>query len=245
MVKPPHALARFVTRSSQKICVITCFSMSCRFLSLPSPVTAAERAVRRRVRASSVRGGGREQDGVTGGGHGTLRGRWVSILNRGQRLQQIGDVAVTLSGVCLCAFWTTLLYHLLWGPHPPPPLQWPSSHTRSSTRPLMSRLEALGALMCLRVCSFVRLEIIFLHFILLWWETRFRGKKKRTKVTRCSCWVSESTGSREYGAKGMTVTLGWTRICSNRSTIKTCSLAYQWHIDNRCLTWGWTWDSGM
>lgn len=81
------------------------------------PVTAAERAVRRRARASSAREGGsglnREQDGVTAGGHGTLRGRWVSILNREQRLQQIGDVAVTLSGVCLCAFWTTLLYHLL------------------------------------------------------------------------------------------------------------------------------------
>lgn len=89
--------------------------MSCCFLSLP-PVTAAERAVRRRARASSVRGGSdlnREQDGVAGGGHGTPGGRWVSILNREQRLQQIGDVAVTLSGVCLCAFWTTLLYHLL------------------------------------------------------------------------------------------------------------------------------------
>lgn len=89
--------------------------MSCRFLSLP--VTAAERAVRRRARASYVREGGsdlnRERDGVTGGGHETPRGRWVSILNRDQRLQQIGDVAVTLSGVCLCAFWTTFLYHLL------------------------------------------------------------------------------------------------------------------------------------
>lgn len=28
-------------------------------------------------------------------------------------LQQTGDLAVTVSGVCLCAFCTTLLYHLL------------------------------------------------------------------------------------------------------------------------------------
>ncbi|KAM4629257.1 protein sel-1 homolog 3 [Polymixia lowei] len=37
----------------------------------------------------------------------------LRILNGERRLRQAGDLAVTVSGVCLCAFWTTLLYHLL------------------------------------------------------------------------------------------------------------------------------------
>ncbi|XP_056132793.1 protein sel-1 homolog 3 [Lampris incognitus] len=38
---------------------------------------------------------------------------WLTILNGEQRLRQTSELAVTVSGVCLCAFWTTLLYHLL------------------------------------------------------------------------------------------------------------------------------------
>lgn len=70
--------------------------------NVPPPVVTAERAV-------LIRG----QDGIAGGGYGALWDGWVSILSRDQRLRQMAEVAVTLSGVCLCAFWTTLLYHLL------------------------------------------------------------------------------------------------------------------------------------
>lgn len=53
----------------------------------------------------------REQDGTMGR---TYRGAWNLRLtmNGEQWLRQISDLAVTASGVCLCAFWTTLLYHL-------------------------------------------------------------------------------------------------------------------------------------
>ncbi|PWA14402.1 hypothetical protein CCH79_00011155 [Gambusia affinis] len=37
---------------------------------------------------------------------------WLTVNER-RRLSQAGDLAVTLSGACLTAFWTTLLYHLL------------------------------------------------------------------------------------------------------------------------------------
>ncbi|XP_056893155.1 protein sel-1 homolog 3 isoform X1 [Takifugu flavidus] len=116
-VQMRKALRRMTQKSAQLVLAYAAL-LSVGVISVTIPLqNCLERAVRRRARASSVREGGsdlnREQDGVTGGGHGTLRARWVSILNREQRLQQIGDVAVTLSGVCLCAFWTTLLYHLL------------------------------------------------------------------------------------------------------------------------------------
>ncbi|KAK2835898.1 hypothetical protein Q5P01_016382 [Channa striata] len=55
----------------------------------------------------------REQDGIVGGTYtvaGTLR---LITLNRDHWLRRTSDLAVTLSGVCLCALWTTLLYHLL------------------------------------------------------------------------------------------------------------------------------------
>nr|XP_033477060.1 protein sel-1 homolog 3-like isoform X1 [Epinephelus lanceolatus] len=55
----------------------------------------------------------REQDGTTGGTYGAAGNLWLTILNGEQRLRQTCDWAVTLTGVCLCAFWTTLLYHLL------------------------------------------------------------------------------------------------------------------------------------
>lgn len=85
------------------------------FLLFPS---CAEQAVRQTARTSADTEDGfsvnREHDGTMGGGFRTLRDRWVGILNEVQRLQWIGEVAVSLSGVCLCAFWTTLLYQLLW-----------------------------------------------------------------------------------------------------------------------------------
>lgn len=81
------------------------------------PAFAAERAVRQTARTSANTEEGfslnREQDGSMRGGYRTLRDRWVGILNEAQRLQRIGEVAVTLSGVCLCVFWTALLHQLL------------------------------------------------------------------------------------------------------------------------------------
>lgn len=71
---------------------------------------AAERAVRQTARRAASTDDGfslnREPDGA-------LRDRWARVLNEAQGLQQTGEVAVTLSGVCLCAFWTALLYQLL------------------------------------------------------------------------------------------------------------------------------------
>ncbi|XP_027146236.1 protein sel-1 homolog 3 isoform X2 [Larimichthys crocea] len=76
------------------------------------------RAVALRSRTSSHVGQdgvnlNREQDGIMGGTLRVAGNQWLTILNGEQWLRQTGDLAVTLSGVCLCAFWTTLLYHLL------------------------------------------------------------------------------------------------------------------------------------
>ncbi|XP_070688255.1 protein sel-1 homolog 3 [Pempheris klunzingeri] len=70
-----------------------------------------------RPRTSSVSRDGvslnREQDGITGGTYRVEGNLWLTILNGEHWLWQTGDLAVTLSGACLCAFWTALLYHLL------------------------------------------------------------------------------------------------------------------------------------
>ncbi|XP_028260580.1 protein sel-1 homolog 3 [Parambassis ranga] len=55
----------------------------------------------------------REQDGTMGRTYRAAGNLWLSILNGEQWLRQASDLAVTLSAVCLCAFLTTLLYHLL------------------------------------------------------------------------------------------------------------------------------------
>ncbi|XP_047442199.1 protein sel-1 homolog 3 isoform X2 [Mugil cephalus] len=55
----------------------------------------------------------REQDGIMGRAYTAARNQWLTMLNSEQWLLETSDLAVTLSGVCLCAFWTTLLYHLL------------------------------------------------------------------------------------------------------------------------------------
>ncbi|XP_017278998.1 protein sel-1 homolog 3 [Kryptolebias marmoratus] len=69
--------------------------------------TSAQR--RRTLPVGDVHGG---QGGPTGRTHDEVENSWLSV-NAVWRLQQSTDLAVTLSGVCLCAFWTTLLYHLL------------------------------------------------------------------------------------------------------------------------------------
>lgn len=121
MVKSPHILAHFFTLTSHlwtHMFLHETLSFHCFH-----PAFAAERAVRQTARTSASTEDGfswnREQDGAMGGGYGTLRDRWVSILNEAQRLQQTGEVALTLSGVCLCTFWVTLLHQLLWGTETP------------------------------------------------------------------------------------------------------------------------------
>lgn len=115
------------------------------------PAFAAERAVRQTARRPASAEDGfslnREQDGTMGGGWGTLRDCWARILNKAQGLQRTGEVAVTLSGVCLCAFWTALLYQLLWVSEPPPP-QWSSSHNRSSACPWLEEHESFTSHIC-------------------------------------------------------------------------------------------------
>lgn len=74
-------------------------------------------AVELRARTSSLNQDGvnlnRHQDGIIST-HITAGNLWLTILNGEQWLRQTSDLAVTLSGVCLCALWTTFLYHLLW-----------------------------------------------------------------------------------------------------------------------------------
>ncbi|GAA6217828.1 protein sel-1 homolog 3-like [Lates japonicus] len=77
----------------------------------------SQRAIELRARTSSVSQNGfdlnREQDGIMGGTYRVAGNLWLTELNGEQWVQQTSDLAVTLSGVCLCAFWTTFLYHLL------------------------------------------------------------------------------------------------------------------------------------
>ncbi|KAA8589682.1 hypothetical protein FQN60_013047 [Etheostoma spectabile] len=70
-------------------------------------------ALRARTSPVSQDGVNREEDGIMGGTYRATGNPWLTMLNGGQRLRQTCDLAVTLSGVCLCASWTTLLYHLL------------------------------------------------------------------------------------------------------------------------------------
>lgn len=147
------------------------------------PAFAAERAVRETARTSANTEDGfslnREQDGTMGGGYRTLRYRWVSILSEAQRLQQTGEVAVTLCGVCLCAFWTALLYQLLWATETPsdpaataeaPRVPNCESSSRSHHTFVFQKHQELfwgfivgtEALMWIWVCCFLRPEIIFM-----------------------------------------------------------------------------------
>lgn len=75
------------------------------------------RVIALRARTSSASQDGvnmnREQDGIMGRAYTAAGNQWLTILNREQWLLQTSDLALTLSGVCLCAFWATLLYHLL------------------------------------------------------------------------------------------------------------------------------------
>ncbi|XP_023128656.3 protein sel-1 homolog 3 [Amphiprion ocellaris] len=79
-----------------------CLERRCRLIAL-------------RARTSSVTNDGvnlsREQDGIMGRTYRATGNLWLTE-NGEQWLRQTSDLAVTLSGVCLCAFWTTLLYHL-------------------------------------------------------------------------------------------------------------------------------------
>ncbi|KAK9518893.1 hypothetical protein VZT92_021660 [Zoarces viviparus] len=82
---------------------------------VPLQTCLEQRVASRRVfapRASSTSRGGvgsvREQDGVVGGAHGA-----AGNPNGERRLLQACDWAVSLSGVCLCAFCTAILSHLL------------------------------------------------------------------------------------------------------------------------------------
>ncbi|XP_061593913.1 protein sel-1 homolog 3-like isoform X2 [Cololabis saira] len=68
----------------------------------------------RRTSAGGLHGDelNREEGGMVGRTYGTAVNLWLS-MNGEQRLQQTSDVAVTLSGVCLCALGILLLCHLL------------------------------------------------------------------------------------------------------------------------------------
>ncbi|XP_059197524.1 protein sel-1 homolog 3 [Centropristis striata] len=85
---------------------------SCLEQSVPSGRVSALRAGTSSVSQDGVNLN-REQNGIMiGGTYGAAGNLWLTILNGQHWLRQTCDLAVTLSGVCLCVFWTTLLYHL-------------------------------------------------------------------------------------------------------------------------------------
>ncbi|XP_035504340.2 protein sel-1 homolog 3 isoform X1 [Scophthalmus maximus] len=75
------------------------------------------RAVGPRARTSPGSQGGvnlnAERGGIMAGTDGAVGSPRPTVPSGEQRLRQASDWAVTLSGVCLCAFCATLLYHLL------------------------------------------------------------------------------------------------------------------------------------
>ncbi|CAK6956152.1 protein sel-1 homolog 3%2C partial [Scomber scombrus] len=80
-------------------------------------MNSSRHAVALRARTSSVSRDGvnlnRVQDGITTGTYRAAGNLVFTMLNGEQWLGQVSDIAVTVSGVCLCTLWTTLLYHLL------------------------------------------------------------------------------------------------------------------------------------
>ncbi|KAM3620581.1 uncharacterized protein V6R79_025623 [Siganus canaliculatus] len=95
------------------VCVITVFVLlqSC----LKWRRISHRRVVTRRTRTASLSQDGVDlnREDIMGGTYRTVGNQWLTLLNDEQWLQQTGDLVVTLSGACLCAFWTTVLYHLL------------------------------------------------------------------------------------------------------------------------------------
>nr|XP_046248204.1 protein sel-1 homolog 3 isoform X2 [Scatophagus argus] len=107
---------RRMTQNSAQLLLVYASLLSVIVIAVILPLQSYQRVPCHRVaalrtRTSSVSQDGvhvnREQDGRAAGN------QWLTILNGEQWCRQRGDLAVTLSGVCLCAFWTTLLYHLL------------------------------------------------------------------------------------------------------------------------------------
>lgn len=80
-------------------------------------MNSSRHAVALRARASSVSQDGvnlnRVQDGITRGTYRAAGNLGFTMMNGEQWLRQVSDLAVTVSGVCLCTLWITLLYHLL------------------------------------------------------------------------------------------------------------------------------------
>lgn len=136
----------------------------------------------------------------------------------------------------------------------PPPSSDPVATAEAPHVPYCDSSEALGALLRFTVGgksadAIVSLLLCQAKDNISAFHSSFGGKidlkqkQKKKGHTLLSTALAESQSWRvlvNMVQKGMTATLGWTRICSNGSTIKTCSLTYQWNIDNRCLTWEWT-----
>ncbi|XP_026201993.1 protein sel-1 homolog 3 [Anabas testudineus] len=96
------------------VCVITVILT---FQSCLEQKSHSRQGHHQQARTSSVSQDGvnlnREQDGIVGGTSRMAGNLWLTMLNSEHWHGQTSDLAVTVSGVCLCAFWTTLLYHLL------------------------------------------------------------------------------------------------------------------------------------
>ncbi|KAG7228882.1 hypothetical protein INR49_008660 [Caranx melampygus] len=122
-VQMGKALRRMTQNGAQLFLVYACLLSVCvlivvmPFQSCLELRASRHRAVELRTRTSSLSQDSvnlnRQQDGIMGRTYITAGNLWLTILNGERWLRQTSDLAVTLSGVCLCAFWTTFLYHLL------------------------------------------------------------------------------------------------------------------------------------
>ncbi|KAM7011912.1 protein sel-1 homolog 3 [Tautogolabrus adspersus] len=119
-VQMGKALSRMTQSSAQLVLMYaSLLSISVIIVILPLQSCLSQRIPSQHVRAqtSSISQDGvpssREQSGIMGGNFRAAGIPRFITLKGEQWLRQTGDWAVTVSGVCLCVFWTALLYHLL------------------------------------------------------------------------------------------------------------------------------------
>ncbi|KAK2907555.1 hypothetical protein Q8A73_008628 [Channa argus] len=119
-VQMGKALRRMTQNSAQLLLTYASLLSACVFIvvmPLLKQKAPSSRGHPHQARTSSVSQDGarlnRGQRGIVGGTYTVAGNLWLIILNGEHWLRQNSDLAVTLSGMCLCAFWATLLYHPL------------------------------------------------------------------------------------------------------------------------------------
>ncbi|XP_060885719.1 protein sel-1 homolog 3 [Labrus mixtus] len=115
-VQMGKALSRMTQSSAQLVLMYaSLLSIAVIIVVVPLQSCLSQRITSQHVRAGSQDGvtSSREQSGIMGGNLRAAGIPRVITLKNEQWLRQTGEWVVTVSGVCLCVFWTALLYHLL------------------------------------------------------------------------------------------------------------------------------------